>query len=186
MHLKITANYPHEEIISLVEFAAKNSKADLGDVAVNVKNCSSAYAGMAYEKVPRISNAPPEAKRLVTLRIGPHYKFPKTNMVKTYKWEKRPQGEYARSKQKHLFRGCGKMVDGKYKTWMEKKTFSEHPYGGKKSPLITMGDWQEALIVVAAHEFNHIYQYQYDLPRSEIECEKAALFALEEYRKVRA
>jgi hypothetical protein len=43
-------------------------------------------------------------------------------------------------------------------------------------------DWQEGLIALAAHEFHHIYQFQNNLSRSEIECEKAALATLNLYR----
>jgi hypothetical protein len=57
-----------------------------------------------------------------------------------------------------------------------------HPYGGKTSPLIEMQNWREALVAVAAHEFCHIHQFQNKLPRSEIQCEKAAAKRLDAYR----
>jgi hypothetical protein len=93
------------------------------------------------------------AKHLVTLRIGPHWRFPKDNIVTSHKWERRPHSEYLRSKQKHLYRGVSKTKNGKTKSWMEKRIDFKHPYGGKGSPLIVKEDWKEALVAVAAHEF---------------------------------
>jgi hypothetical protein len=58
-----------------------------------------------------------------------------------------------------------------------------HPYGGKRSPLIEMQDWREAMVAVAAHEFCHIHQFQNNLPRSEVQCERAAAKRLEAYRR---
>jgi hypothetical protein len=67
-------------LCALVEFAAAHSLADLSAVHINVKNCSSAYAGMAYYGVPLISSAHgSDAKHLVTLRIGSHWRFPKAS-----------------------------------------------------------------------------------------------------------
>jgi hypothetical protein len=57
------------------------------------------------------------------------------------------------------------------------------PYGGKRSPPIRVTDWREALVTVAAHEFNHIRQYQNHWPRSEADCEKFAAKRLAIYRQ---
>lgn len=187
MHINITCKYPEEKINELLNFVYGVTKANLSKVAVNIKNCSGAFAGRAYSKVPNISNAPAGTEMLVTLRIGPHHKFmsPRSNLRKTYKWVRSSNSEYNRSKKKHDFRSCSKTVNGKTKTWMEKKEYSMQPYGGKGSPLIIVEDWMEALVSLAAHEFNHIYQFQNNLPCSEVECEKAADHALQLYRKNR-
>lgn len=183
MEINITCKYDPAEITRLVEFAAAHSPSDLSAVHVNVKNCSSAYAGMAYYGVPLMSSAyGTAAEYLVTLRIGSRWLFPKDNMVTTHKWERRPYSEYARNKHKHVYRGCAATKNGKTKTWMEKRIDFRHPYGGKSSPLIVKQDWREGVIAIAAHEFHHIWQFQNKMPRSEVEAEKAALKTLEAYR----
>lgn len=162
LNIKSTANYPIDEIRALVGFAAAHSKADLASVQINVKNChKGAMAGMAYHGVPRMANAVEDATHLVTLRIGKERDFPHDNMC--YKW-----------------------ITKKYKNkrWYEKRP--THPYGGKSSPLIEHADWKEGLISIAAHEFNHIYQFQNKLPKSEVECERAAEAALIAWRAINA
>lgn len=57
-----------------------------------------------------------------------------------------------------------------------------HPYGGKRSPLIEMADWREALVAVAAHEARHIQQFQWHARRSEVDAERFAARALQRYR----
>jgi hypothetical protein len=143
MKFKITCKYDHCEVERLVGFAATHSAADLSAVHINVKNCSGAYAGMAYYVVPLMSSASgTDAKHLVTLRIGPQWRSPKDNMVTSHKWERRPYSEYARSKQKHPYRGCSATEKGKTKTWMEKRIDFRHPCGGKSSPLIVKENWK--------------------------------------------
>jgi hypothetical protein len=57
-----------------------------------------------------------------------------------------------------------------------------HPYGGKRSPLIEMATWQEAMVAIAAHEARHIHQFRHGKPASEIDCERFARKALERFR----
>ena len=52
----------------------------------------------------------------------------------------------------------------------------------QRAPAIKLGDWREALIMLAAHEARHIWQYQYDKPRSEVDCERFAARRLDAYR----
>ena len=163
MFIKSTLKRPLSEVLELVEFAASVSKADLSTVQVNIKNSHrGSGGGMAYYGMPKgrysANSNDNEATRLVTLRVGGDEFFPRSNMC--YKWVQRKY---------------------KNKRWHEKK--ETHPYGGKSSPLIVCDDWREWLVALAAHEFNHIHQYQQDLPRSEVECEKAALAALTAYRE---
>ena len=57
-------------------------------------------------------------------------------------------------------------------------------------PQYEIRDWKEALLTVAAHEFNHLSQHERGrrsgrwVSRSEHECERAAKQALAEYRGV--
>ena len=155
-----TMDYPEAEVNALINFAAENSKADLSNVQVNAKNSKNAYGGMAYHGVPKMSKATTDDKEfLVTIRIGKPYKFPCDNMGYELKVTKFKNGS------------------------VRKKKVPTHPYGGKSAPHIVYNDWKEGLIAVAAHEFNHIYQYQNDMPRSEVECEKEAARVLELYRR---
>ena len=89
MLLKNTSRYPTEEARELLAFAAEGL--NLAKVAVHVKNTSSAYAGMSYEAVPRIANAPASAKHLVTLRIGAPNKFPTDNIRRPVRWVDMPE-----------------------------------------------------------------------------------------------
>lgn len=75
--VKNTSGYPDEEVRRLVLFAL----ADLGVVGVhvNVKNSSRIRRGMAYFSVPSIANVPPGTRKLITIGIGPPYKFPYEN-----------------------------------------------------------------------------------------------------------
>jgi hypothetical protein len=56
------------------------------------------------------------------------------------------------------------------------------PYGGKRSPYIEMGNWQEALVRIAAHEIEHIAQHREHRIKWESECENVALAALKPFR----
>lgn len=155
MILKNASRYPTAEIRRLLAFAADGF--DLRRVAVHVKNSQHAYRGMAYERVPRIANAAASATRLVTVGIGDPEKFPADNMRVTKRW----------------------VVDH---AGVRRLVVERHPYGGKGSPLIELGDWREAVVAVAAHEFTHIHQYQNNLPRSEVHAERAAAKRLAAYR----
>lgn len=74
--LRNTSRYPTAEVRALVKFAM--SECDVRGVCVNVKNSTWAYRGMAYQGVPCISNAPPQADYLVTVGIGGEQHFPMT------------------------------------------------------------------------------------------------------------
>lgn len=199
MILKNTSRYPTETVSELLAFAADGF--DLRGVAVHVKNSKHAYAGMAYERVPKIANAAPSATRLVTLRIGPPGKFPVDNVRTTKRWRDMPQYDPVPD------RGFVEDVLGipynspEYRKWWQTHTIdtvyrkgvqinrvrelvvTTAPYGGKGSPLIEMRDWREGLVGLAAHEFCHIHQFQNNLPRSEVHAERAALKRLMAYRE---
>lgn len=52
----------------------------------------------------------------------------------------------------------------------------------KTAPEYSMATWQEAMVVVAAHEACHIKQYEKQTKGSEIEAERYALKVLTRYR----
>lgn len=54
--------------------------------------------------------------------------------------------------------------------------------GRKTAPWITVVDWRERLLALAAHEACHIRQFRGGLRRSEIEAERWAQAALEAWR----
>lgn len=60
---------------------------------------------------------------------------------------------------------------------------SREGYGGKRSPIIQLRNWQEALVMVAAHEARHIHQFRNRKRRSEIDAEKFAAKRVEAFRK---
>ncbi len=198
MLLKNTSRYPIEEVRRLLAFASEGI--DLRRVAVHMKNGTHAYAGMSYERVPRIANAVPSAQHLVTLRIGQPDKFPADNMRTTVRWIDMPEYDpvpdqgfvetvlklaYNSPEYKEWWRGhriwtCHR--GGAQVNRVQRKAESRTPYGGKGSPLIEMMDWREGLVGLAAHEFTHIRQYQNNWPRSEVQCEQFAAKRLAAYR----
>jgi hypothetical protein len=52
-------------------------------------------------------------------------------------------------------------------------------------PFFTCDDWQEWLVKLAAHEGRHIEQFRRRLKRSELDCERFAVAALERFRRGR-
>lgn len=66
MWIRNTSRHPDEQVKELVRFATQ--AVDMTDVCVNVKNGE--LAGGAYNGVPELSNAPPSASYLITLRVG--------------------------------------------------------------------------------------------------------------------
>jgi hypothetical protein len=74
MFLRNTSPYPDDEVRRLVEFATKG--VNMKRVCVNVKGSQFRWAGRAYSRVPSISNAPPSARRLITLRLGHGMTYP--------------------------------------------------------------------------------------------------------------
>lgn len=52
----------------------------------------------------------------------------------------------------------------------------------KTAPEITVGDWRERLVALAAHEACHVRQFREGLRRSEVEAERWALEVLRRWR----
>ncbi len=66
--IRNTSAYPDDEVRALIGFATRG--VNMSRVCVNVKGTSQGWAGRAYDHNPAISNAPPSAKYLITLRLG--------------------------------------------------------------------------------------------------------------------
>ena len=157
MWIRNKSQYPDAGVKTLIQFAA-GSLIDTRKICINVRNYSSAFAGRAYSLIPPQSNAPPTAKYLVALRIGPPDKFPCDNQHATVQWVKLSPGEECRPSEIR-----------QKSHWLERRVITYHPYGGNGSPLIQMLNWQEALVVLAAHELMHTHQFRNQLPTSEVQ-----------------
>ncbi len=180
--LKNTSRYPTDEVRELIAFAV--DEISLAQVAIHVKNCRYAYAGRAYNGVPGISSAAKSGtvQKLITIRIGAPDKFPVDNMCTTWKYhpwqapDVLPPAGFTPGRWGQRVR---KARGGYEVRYLEPR---RHPYGGQRAPLITMADWREALVAVAAHEARHIWQYQAKARRSEVDAEHFAALRLEMYR----
>lgn len=186
MRLQNRSSRPTEEVRRLVAFATRGVRLDR--VAVHVKNGQG--GGRAYEVVPSLS---PRAKqstvdRLITIGIAPDSAFPYSNVhlvTQATKWgPKLPEGTPAPTPRDgwaidsyHWFEGGVRTIQ-----YRERRDIRQ-PYGGKGSPLIEVRDWREGLVAVAAHEARHIWQFQHDKPRSEVDAERFAAKALARYRE---
>jgi hypothetical protein len=186
MYLRNTSRFATDEVRRLLAIATAGVR--MTRVAVHVKNSAGAYAGRAYEQVPRVSSAAHSAERLITLRVGPDKKFPCTNLVVS----RRPISDWLtldqlraqfpdRNTDNSLCYSM-KRVAGAPEMLHRVSRAIRHPYGGKRSPLIVCNNWREALVAIAAHESRHIYQFQHNKRRSEVDCERFAARALERYR----
>ena len=179
MKLTNTSRYPDAEVALLVEFAMCD--VDHSRLAVHVRNASRAYRGRAYDGIPSISTRARDGDvdRLVTIGIGAPQSFPCDNVQTRVSWVRVQQstptpGDVVRRRRD---------TDGRIH--MERRVVSQHGYGGKRSPVLTFESWREALVAVAAHEGRHIWQYQTDAPRSEVDAEQAAGRRLDAFRALK-
>lgn len=195
MWFQSTARYPIDEVRALVEFAM--GEIDHSQLAVRVKNTRDIYRGRAYEGVPGLSAAArqPGITRLVTIGIGPPTGFPTTNEVASTRWRKVREGESLDGVRASDLRPARAPSNAGGKAGaaspgaprrLERREVRTHGYGGVHSPVVAMADWQEALVAVASHEARHIWQFQHDAPRSEVEAERYAAGRLELWREWRA
>ena len=187
MRIKNTSNYLDAEVRELVTFAMKGI--DTAGVMVNVKNSKHGYRGMAYGGIPSMSPAArmKSVDRLITIGIGGAHRFPTDNMVTTVKWGPMidtqpshlpPEGYDTRTwRAKLYYRGGENLPYG-----IRYGEPVRHPYGGKRSPLIELADWREALVAVAAHEARHHYQMSKGKTASEVDAEKHAAKVLARFR----
>ncbi|MFN8639835.1 MAG: hypothetical protein U0360_10380 [Dehalococcoidia bacterium] len=196
MWLQSTSRYPLDEVRTLVEFAM--AEIDHGELAVRVKNTRDIYRGRAYDGLPSISAAQrqPGMTRLVTLAIGAPSNFPTTNEVRTARWRRVREGESLdgvrasdlRRTRPNARSGArartGAPADPRGQ--LERREVRTHGYGGVTSPVVEIADWQEALVAVASHEARHIWQYQHDAPRSEVDAERYSAARLALWREWRA
>ncbi len=179
-----TSRYPTDAVAHLVAFAM--AKLDVTGIAVNVKNCSRAYAGRAYHPVPRISSwyGRVGVADLIVLRVGAPASFPCDNVTTTVR--KQPLTDWLPAESTFpagpdiRYERTGR---GRRERWRAVRvTVVRHPYGGKESPLIEMRTWQECLVALAAHEGQHIAQFRAHARRSEVECERYAAARLTAFR----
>lgn len=179
MKLTNTSRYPDAEVALLVEFAM--CEVDHSRVAVHVRNSSRAYRGRAYDGIPSISARAhdPDVDRLVTIGIGAASCFPCDNLQTQVKWVR---VEHTMPTPGEVFR---RRRDGLGRMQLERRVVSQHGYGGKRSPILVFESWREALVAVAAHEGRHVWQYQHDTPRSEVDAEQAAGSRLEAFRDLK-
>src|SRR5262245_65046983 len=129
-----TGRYPPAEVRSLVEFALCGT--ETARVAVNVRNCNTAaLAGRAYAGVPHCSpwHGAGLVDYLVTLRVGPPDRFPCDNLITRVRWVRLKPGEPydARLVRRRIRRGPASC-----ERWLERRCLEQHPYGGKRAPLI--------------------------------------------------
>lgn len=178
MFIKSTSKYPEQTVRNLIVFATVGVNTD--GVVFNVKNSKKPYAGRAYMGVPHISPFSRDAahKYLVVLRVGDAMWFPVTNVVTKTKWVTITEDEYyaLSCNTSKTYKKDGTVV---YK----RAQLVRHAYGGVHSPVMTMNNWQEALVALAAHEARHIHQFRNKLRISEVDCEKFAYKALCRYRE---
>jgi hypothetical protein len=190
MIIQNTSKIPLRQVHCLLRFAAEHSPAELDRVCVNVKNAGRGTCGRAYGRVPAMSNAPPTARYLVVLRIYREETYPRTNMFERWRWGPTKTWDEYRAAIAHApgdernWRGVGRMVDGIETHGMQRRYLQRTPYGGQGSPLIEFADWQEHFVGLAVHEFQHIWQFQHRAPCSEIACERAAAYAVKQYRSM--
>lgn len=156
-----TSKYPPDEVRKLVEFGCKG--VNMTNVTVRVTGTAKPYAGRCY------------GRHYIVIRVGRPKQFPTDNMTYSRRWHVVPPGEERPSD--------ARVWSPKHGYQVKRCEIIRHPYGGKTSPLIVVNDWRECIVVVAAHEARHIQQFQRDLPKSEVDCERFALKALIRYRE---
>ena len=176
MKLTNTSRYSDPEVRLLVAFGMQDI--DHSRLAVHVRNSSRAYRGRAYEGIPHLSarTHDEDVDRLVTIGIGAPKLFPCTNLQTSVRWVKVKRDEDTSAAV--LRRRRDRL--GRVQT--ERQVVEQHGYGGKRSPVLTFHNWREALVSVAAHEARHIWQYQFDQPRSEVDAEQRAGERIEAFR----
>lgn len=189
-----TSRYPLEEVRELVEFGM--AEVDHSALVVRVKNTRDIYRGRAYDGIPTLSAAArqPGATRLVTIAIGPPTGFPTTNEVRSARWRKVRPNESLDGVRAADLRIAGsraaatraRLAAAKTPPQLERREVRTHGYGGVTAPVVYMTDWREALVAVASHEARHIWQYQHDRPRSEVDAERYSAGRLALWREWRA
>lgn len=182
MWFENTSRYSDAETLALVEFAM--AEIDHVRLAVRVKNSNRAYRGRAYEGVPSLSplSRVEGIDRLVTIGIGTEADFPCTNQVVSVRWRLVRAEEDVAGLSSHEVRV--RRGPRRSPRRLERRELRTHGYGGLGSPLLEFHDWREALVAVAAHEARHVWQYQHDARRSEVDAERYAGERLRAFRAI--
>ncbi len=193
MRLKNASLYPDREVQDLIEFGM-HGVVTTGLVVRVTNSRDGSYHGHAYDGIPARSPAIRlvTAERLVTIRVPARDKFPLTNMVTSRRWLPwQPRGSAVPDGWTKGWPWEGRYftIDAAGREIMSPEVVEErwgklvrHPYGGLRSPLIKMANWQECLVALAAHESRHIHQFRHDRPHSEVDAEKFAAKALVRFR----
>lgn len=176
------SSYDTDELKALFEFAVQGINMEgVGVEVLNARSRRTTYRALAYSYRERRGTFAKSlaVSRMIRIWIGAPERFPTTNMHTQRKWRHVRKNEIIDPNKSYRWYWNG---DRRYKQVYDIVT---HPYGGKKSPLITMETWQEAFVSVSAHEAKHIEQYRNKSKRSEIECERWASYMLERYKAKR-
>jgi hypothetical protein len=123
-----------------------------------------------------------------TVRTPPHPHAYSGRALPLQYWQHRKRSPW---KDRHimyeLVLNVGKITEAVQNLfWVKRKgEWVKLPYGGYKSPLITVLTWQEALIVVAAHEMQHVTYWRDGQKNRHLEavCEQRAYAALERFKE---
>lgn len=164
MRIRNESKYATKVVEDLIKFACKGI--NMSKVLVLVYDYKGAYRGYAYRGAPKRFN-PGHAKHVVRLHVGASDKFPTDNITTRTRWKLMPSS---------IFNGPE----------VRKKVTEQVPYGGCFSVKITMNDWMECLVAIAAHEAKHIYQFKNGKRCMEARAEKHALKRLEAFREAQA
>lgn len=180
MLLENKSRYPTDEVRRLIEFAT--SGVNLADTAINVRNTRHATAGRAYGRTPSISPLTGRVARLIVVRMGAPERFPSDNLHGSWRYSSWgpdgaprpadvPADAHTRRRRTRL-----RTIEQRWRWWVR------HPYGGSRSPHVTLADWREGLVYISAHEARHIHQFRHSRPCSEVDAERFAVAAVERYR----
>lgn len=191
MRIQNRSKYSTAEVRELIDQATKG--VNLTGVTIMVNNCNWAHSGRAYLGVPRslVSRGvvADDSDYLIKIWIGDDAHFPVNNMrmMTRYSPKNLSEAEALAWAERTAIRLKGHLykvntgIGLRYPNIRYQVAF-ECPYGGAGSPLITVNNWREGMVVIAAHEARHIHQYRHGKPASEVDCERFAAEALDRYR----
>jgi hypothetical protein len=186
-----TSRYPDEEVRRLVDLALEGQVVE--GVAVWVKDAVA--GGGAFRGLARSSNKRGTftnnvaVKHPCSVSIGAPTAYPVQTGVPRFSFRRQAHSTFEESAT------IKKVWDRSGRVQYMRIELGREGYGGYDSPIFRMESWDEALVAVTAHEFNHVLQFRAaaeagrswsPYPTMEAECEKFALARLEAYRAARA
>lgn len=187
---------PERDVRALVEMGTEG--VNLTSTFVRLIAATHALSGRAYRQVPKraTDEAGPISRYMILLRVGPdaalypadnnHYKRKFFTDLRLTETERRLAAcafavKHAGEVSEYVAQanGSGCMVRCFQVDYRE-------CYGGRRSPLVRVESWQEALVAIAAHEAYHIHQFRTSQTASESQCERFAAARLAIYRALTA